>query len=226
MALNAPVDASVADDYPLKHPPTGMGVSAPEGSLIRFCVIDSAVCVTGTAASGHPADLRRARSVLRVRAPSPASRFRRPSSSFSLSDQRAGEQAHLGRPGRGVGDDEHLAVVEGLRLGVRGQVGADDLGPAAEHPADRRRAAPSRGRPEGPRSPRPKSWGSPASLRGPYALRRGSRRGSCPRLAASALAWASFSLAIAAPLAAAPWPSPIRSPSPAPGPWPVPVRGS
>ena len=62
---------------------------------------------------------------------------------------------------------------------------------------------------------RPKSWGSPESLRGPYALRRGSRRGSCPRLAASDLAWASFSLAIAAPLAAALLPiRPIRSRAP------------
>ena len=48
-------------------------------------------------------------------------------------DQLRSEQPDLGRPGRGVGGYRELAVGEAVRPGVRGQVRADDLRPAAEH---------------------------------------------------------------------------------------------
>jgi hypothetical protein len=52
------------------------------------------------------------------------------------------QQPHLGRPGGGVGGDQQLTVVEGLRLGMRGQFGSDDPAPLAEDRAHRRALPP------------------------------------------------------------------------------------
>src|SRR5258708_26736064 len=51
--------------------------------------------------------------------------------------QRSCQQPHLGRPGSGVGDDQELSLGETVRAGVRGEVGPDNLGPAAEDRSDR-----------------------------------------------------------------------------------------
>ena len=59
-----------------------------------------------------------------------------PSSSASRAQQGRREQPDLGRPGGRVGADHQLAVVEGQPARVRGDLGADDRGPAAHHPAD------------------------------------------------------------------------------------------
>src|SRR6185437_7392820 len=52
-------------------------------------------------------------------------------------DEHRRQQPDLGGPGRRVRRDRQLAVGEAVRLGVRGQVRADDLGPPAEHRAHR-----------------------------------------------------------------------------------------
>src|SRR5690349_3372981 len=52
-------------------------------------------------------------------------------------DELRGQQPDLGGPGGRVRRDRQLAVGEAVRLSVRGQVRADDLGPPAEHRAHR-----------------------------------------------------------------------------------------
>ena len=59
--------------------------------------------------------------------PSPASHHAVTELLVQASDQGGREQAHLRRPGRRVGGDEHLAILETLRPGMHGQVGTDDL---------------------------------------------------------------------------------------------------
>src|SRR5215217_1833667 len=53
-----------------------------------------------------------------------------------LAEDRRGEKAQLGGPGCGLGDDEQLALCEGLRCAVRRDLRADQGRPAAEHRAD------------------------------------------------------------------------------------------
>src|SRR5271165_1814848 len=58
-------------------------------------------------------------------------------------DERRGEQPDLGRPGGRVGRHRELAVGEAVGAGVRRQVMADDVRPAAEHRAHRRPLLPA-----------------------------------------------------------------------------------
>ncbi len=103
----------------------------------------SAVRVAWPATTSHPpltgpprllraADLHR-----RVTVPSPSSRCSACGTRVPASNRT------WVAPGGGIGDHQELAVGEAVRAGVRGEVGADDLRPAAEDRAERGRGLPA-----------------------------------------------------------------------------------